>query len=116
MCNWGEDVELLIPVDARDSHTGEARWARKKVDRCIAPLVKALNDAGAYTRTSCCGHWTKQGEIRLQDGTSILVKPSRGNHIDDLVALLREAYPKSDAGDALRYLTGPTNQQESDDE
>ena len=73
MCNWGTDVELNVPIPAGLSHTGEPRWALKKVDACIAPIIAALNDAGIYTASSCCGHGKGNGEILLHDGRRLVV-------------------------------------------
>lgn len=74
MCKWGDSVELNVPIPASCSHTGKFRWAIKGVDRCIAPIVKALNDAGIHTGGSCCGHDKTDGFIALHDGTLITVK------------------------------------------
>ncbi len=71
MCNWGENVNLLVPISAEASYTGEFRWAVKGIDQCIAPYVKALNDAGLYTGGCCCGHGEYDGFIGLHDGTIV---------------------------------------------
>lgn len=42
-------------------------------DPCIAPLVKALNDAGLRTVASCCGHGKVPGRISLANGTDLLI-------------------------------------------
>lgn len=68
MCEWGDTVELLVPIHADDSHTGEFRWATKKVDRCLADLVSLLNGAGIITRSCCCGHGQGRGYLDLHDG------------------------------------------------
>ncbi len=73
MCKWGTDVELLVPIPASCSYTGAFRWAKKAVDRCIAPYVKALNDAGLYTGGCCCGHGEYDGFIGLHDGTILTI-------------------------------------------
>ena len=43
----------------------------KPVDRCLAPFVQALNDAGLLTGGCCCGHGKPGQEkfIGLHDGT-----------------------------------------------
>jgi hypothetical protein len=74
MCEWGNTVPLAVPIPAGLSHTGEARWAVKPVDSCIAPIVRALNDAGIYTAACCCGHGERDGEIVLQDGRTLVVR------------------------------------------
>ena len=73
MCNHGDEVLCAVTVDARDSHTGEARQVEKGVDRCIASLVNALNAAGITTRSSCCGHGREPGVIMLSDGRALAI-------------------------------------------
>lgn len=56
------------------------------VDRCIAPLVVALNAAGVPTAASCCGHGYRPGNIALRDGREIVIAPdfTTGRRIDSL--------------------------------
>lgn len=68
MCKWGNEVLLLVPIPTELSHTGKFRWDYKEIDSCIAPIVKALNDARIYTSNNCCGHGKIDGTILLQDG------------------------------------------------
>jgi hypothetical protein len=68
MCTHDDLMTLFVPIPAHLSHTGAFRWDYKGVDRCIAPLVQALNDAGIYTANSCCGHGESDGTIHLHDG------------------------------------------------
>lgn len=42
-------------------------------DPCISPLVKALNDDGLPTVSSCCGHDHSPGRIALADGRTLLI-------------------------------------------
>lgn len=35
------------------------------VDRCLAPIVRALNDGGVQTAMCCCGHGEHDGFILL---------------------------------------------------
>jgi len=67
MCKWGEFEELELEIPADMSHTGESYIKRVKIDKCIAPIVKALNDAGIKTRASCCGHGLRNPKIVLFD-------------------------------------------------
>ena len=46
-----------------------------KVDSCIAPLVRALNDAGIETVASCCGHGNRPGNIALAGGRELFILP-----------------------------------------
>lgn len=68
MCRHDDTVMLYVPVPAHLSHSGQFRWDWKAVDRCIAPIVEALNKASIYTAGCCCGHGETQGDIHLHDG------------------------------------------------
>lgn len=78
MCEWGDVVVLSVPMPASLSWNGELRWAEKGIDRCIAPIVQALNDAGIFTSNSCCGHGKCDGFILLHDGRELMIKKSEG--------------------------------------
>jgi hypothetical protein len=73
MCDWGDNIEMTVPIPANCSHTGVFRWDTKKIDKCIAPIVKALNDAGLFTGGSCCGHGKRPGCISMHDGTVLTI-------------------------------------------
>jgi len=73
MCKWGTDTYLELPIPAQLSHTGKRYMKKVPVDTCIAPIVKALNDAGIDTVASCCGHEIGHGAIDLIDGRRIMV-------------------------------------------
>jgi len=73
MCERGNYVILLVPIPGYLSGTGEFRWAYKEVDSCIAPIVRALNDAGIYTSGCCCGHGEMRGSIGLHDGRFLII-------------------------------------------
>lgn len=79
MCKCGETKSVRVRVPADLSHTGKARWAAKKIDSCIATIVRALNDneAGIFTRGSCCGHGKTVGVIDLWDGRALLILDNR---------------------------------------
>jgi hypothetical protein len=68
MCNWGDTAPVLVRIPADLSCSGEAHWKLTQIDRCIAPLVKALQEGGVDMRGSCCGHGRGEGQIELQDG------------------------------------------------
>lgn len=74
MCKHGTDVVLSVTVSAENSHTGEAYVRPFAIDACIAPIVKALNDAGITTSQSCCGHEKGNGRIDLADGRVLVVQ------------------------------------------
>lgn len=73
MCNHNDTIRLHVPIPADHSHTGEFRWGYKPVDRCIAPIVQALNAAGIMTVNACCGHGDGPGAIALHDGRELTI-------------------------------------------
>jgi hypothetical protein len=75
MCEWGDTVKMQLVIPARLSHSVKAYRKVVDVDRCIAPLVKALNDAGIRTVASCCGHGKGMGNIALADGRELEICP-----------------------------------------
>lgn len=66
MCKWGTSTQLMVTIPAHLSHTGVERQDVKDIDSCIAPIVRALNDAGVITVASCCGHGKRPGNIALK--------------------------------------------------
>lgn len=81
MCKWGTEVVLNLTVAAENSHTGQAYVRPFGVDSCIAPIVKALNDAGIATTQSCCGHGKSDGEIALADGRKLRIATSESQSL-----------------------------------
>jgi len=81
MCKWGTEnmVKVLIPEEL--SHTDKARWAKKGIDSCIAPIVKALQNAGINMTGSCCGHGSHLGSIQLADGRELLILDKQFKYI-----------------------------------
>jgi hypothetical protein len=57
MCRQGEEEKINLK-DGRGV----------LVDRCLAPYIQALNDAGIATGISCCGHGERDGFILAQNG------------------------------------------------
>lgn len=82
MCAHGDTVILRVLMPAHLSYTGALRWDEKAIDRCIAPIVQALNDAGIYTANCCCGHGECDGEIILHDGRVLTIHASGGADSD----------------------------------
>lgn len=74
MCKWGTSEEVLVTVPAELSYTHEDRVDVKKIDACIAPIVRALNEAGIRTDASCCGHGKTDGYIVLHDGRELVIR------------------------------------------
>lgn len=77
MCTHGDTLDVRVWIPDRLSHSGQERWETKPVDRCIAPIVEALLDAGVMTVGSCCGHGKNAGSIALDDGRELLVVADR---------------------------------------
>ena len=88
MCRHGEEILLTVPVPAELSADRSPRWAYKGIDKCIAPLVDALNNAEIYTASCCCGHGDELGHIWLQDGRILIVLPNQATK-DDLADMVK---------------------------
>jgi hypothetical protein len=69
MCEWGDDIPMMLVITKEKSHTGKARFEEVRIDRCMVPIIKALNDAGILTAECCCGHGKGNGYIALADDT-----------------------------------------------
>lgn len=76
MCKQGEYQEVLVRIPKDLACSGKTYLKYMKIDRCIAPIVKALQRGGIDMRGSCCGHGKRDGNIELQDGRMIIIKPS----------------------------------------
>ena len=74
MCDWGQYKEVHVKIPADLSCTGKTYWRKKKIDKCIAPIIKALQEGGIDTRGACCGHGKVDGSILLQDGRTLVIK------------------------------------------
>lgn len=74
MCKHGDEVLVEVTVAAENSHTGKAYRRQFGIDRCIAPLIRALNAGGITTTQSCCGHFERDGEIWLADGRTLFIR------------------------------------------
>lgn len=73
MCKRDHQTLVNVKIPADLSCDGKEKWKRAKIDTCIAPLIKALQEGGIDMRGSCCGHNKKHGWIELQDGRSLLI-------------------------------------------
>jgi len=75
MCKQGTEIVLNVPIPHDLAWNGTPHWSNKTIDNCIAPLVQALNNAGIYTASCCCGHSEELGHIWLQDGRVLIILP-----------------------------------------
>jgi hypothetical protein len=103
MCKWGTTTLVHIPTASYRGEVGRERG----VDSCIAPIVKALNDAGIGTVASCCGHGRPPGTIALVDGRELLIAPDYET-TRRWEAILLELHARPDAS--------PTHAQEATDD
>ncbi|MFA5015377.1 MAG: hypothetical protein WC549_07545 [Actinomycetota bacterium] len=69
MCKWGTEKTVKLYKAKKFS-----RRIYIEVDRCIADIVQALNDAKIPTTFSCCGHLKGNGSILLEDGRELIIK------------------------------------------
>ena len=70
-CRETISVKCTIPADL--AHDGVAYLKDCPIDKCIAPIVKALEEGGVMMAGSCCGHGKSDGEILLQDGRKLVI-------------------------------------------
>jgi len=94
MCKWGTDEEVEVtmqPFDPDCLYCKNHPWARRclgewkkkcKIDKCIAPLVRALERGGIRMVASCCGHGKDDGCIDLLDGRILVIKDGEKNEKD----------------------------------
>ena len=75
MCKWGNITTIKI----NDKQIN--------VDKCIASIIIALNNAGINTVASCCGHNKNHGNIALADGRELIIVSSfeEARNIDEMV-------------------------------
>lgn len=78
MCAHGDTVPVEVMVLAGLAHERRDTRKVKPIDRCIAPIVKALDAGGVYMTGSCCGHGKRNGEILLADGRILRVQADPG--------------------------------------
>lgn len=69
MCKRGDMVS--VPQSDLPAYAGNDDMVL--IDRCITPMVLALNRAGIVTISSCCGHGEGPGEIMLADGRKLSI-------------------------------------------
>lgn len=77
MCKHGDTVIEWVRGSPRD------------IDRCIAPLIVALNREGFTTLSCCCGHGRRPGYIGLADGRFLVIARdlAEGRKIGELFPL-----------------------------
>jgi len=73
MCKWGKTKKVYVKIPADLSCSGKTYWRKMRIDKCIAPIVKALQESGIDMRGSCCGHGKRMGYIDLQDDRVLLI-------------------------------------------
>lgn len=77
MCEHGDTIPVIVYIPADLSCNGKRKLKKAKIDRCIAPIVDALQRGGIDMRGSCCGHNKSEGFISLEDGRYLLIMPDR---------------------------------------
>jgi hypothetical protein len=92
MCKWGNHINVKVKIPPDLSSTGKEKWKDAKVDACIAPIVRALQEGGVDMRGCCCGHESGLGDIDLQDGRVLLVVD--GEYLVDQVKYLKKIIDK----------------------
>ena len=73
MCDHGETVPVEVKIQADLACDGIEKMKIQQIYKCIAPLVKALQEGGIDMRSSCCGHGKRDGHITLADGCILII-------------------------------------------
>ncbi len=72
MCKNGNTIVLQL-----DNLKSKRRPEGKiSVDKCIAPLIKSLNENGYDTAACCCGHGHRPTSIILKDDRRVIMLPN----------------------------------------
>lgn len=74
MCKHGDTVRVDVLVSPPNRHN-TPYWKPVGVDRCLAGLIRALNDGGVETVAHCCGHGKRPGDTILADGRYLVICP-----------------------------------------
>ena len=72
MCYNANSIDLVVPDSARPVSRGQ-RWHTAKIDECLVPLINALNTGGIHTRSCCCGHGRRLGQVVLEDHSEFII-------------------------------------------
>ena len=84
MCLKNNIVEIELTIDPDYYKVKKGTIMKQQIDRCIAPIVIALNDAGIIMSVSCCGHGKKPGYIVLADGRILRIHRKEYNAYSNL--------------------------------
>ena len=74
MCKWGTYELIELTIVKEYSYTGKRRMKMVYIDKCIAPLIKALKEGGMITTYSCCGHGKQCGIIVFEDESYLILR------------------------------------------
>jgi hypothetical protein len=74
-CNLEREAKMV--VIARDEAGRPSVWC----DPCLAPVIRALNDAGIATVASCCGHGRRPPTIALASGQWLVIAPDNDTRL-----------------------------------
>ena len=67
MCKHGDTV--VVPIWS----SNQKRLVGRDIDRCLVPLVRALNAGGFETDACCCGHGYVPPSVILSDDTWLVI-------------------------------------------
>ena len=87
-CPCRDIVNVVVKVPADLSSTGKDKWRVYAMDKCLAPIVSALQKAGIDMRGSCCGHGKCNGDIHLQDGRILIIKNNADEYLTERTGAL----------------------------
>jgi hypothetical protein len=83
-CPCGIESLVHVHIDADLACEGIEKWKMVRIDKCVAPIVKALQKGGFNMRGSCCGHGKGPGRIDLSDGRILLIQNGGEKYLAEL--------------------------------
>ena len=101
MCKHGTCEIVNVKITADRSHTRKAYYRDMPIDKCIAPIVRALQEGGIDMNGSCCGHGRCAGNIFLADGRELVILESEESEM----YRTRANMPDTDINEYIRGLT-----------
>ena len=90
MCKKGDTTLLEITTLAGD-YRGKEKKGKKQIDKCLAPLVKMLNEYGIKTCDCCCGHGKLKNSWIMIDPRNIHFE--KVEHNGSITISLKFPYP-----------------------
>jgi hypothetical protein len=73
ICPCTTTIDVGCEIPSGYSHTRKRHKKICSIDKCLAPLIRALQAAKIVTTGCCCGHGECDGTVVFEDGTRLIV-------------------------------------------